>query len=50
MNKNKKGKRDGNENEMNEWTGNDIGVEGANKISEAMKVNVTLTELTLQGD
>ena len=50
MNKNKNGKRDGNENEMNEWTGNDIGVEGASKISESLKVNSTLTELYLNSD
>ena len=35
---------------MNKWTGNDIGVEGASKISETLKVNTTLTELNLGGD
>ena len=41
-------KREENENEMNEWTGNDIGVEGAIKISESLKVNTTLTEMKLE--
>jgi len=50
MNKNKNGKREGNENEMNKWTGNEIGDEGANKISETLKVNTTLTKLDLGGD
>ena len=39
-----------NENEMNRWTDNEIGVEGANKISESLKVNATLTELYLGCD
>ncbi len=37
-------------NDMNKWTGNGIGDEGANKISESLKVNTTLTELYLGGD
>jgi len=41
---------DGNENEMNKWTDNDIGDEGANKISESLKVNTTLTKLDLDGN
>ena len=32
------------------WTGNKIGAEGASKISEALKVNTTLTVLYLWGD
>ena len=47
MNKNNKEKREWNENEMNKWTDNRIGDEGANKISESLKVNTTLTELYL---
>jgi len=43
-------KREGNENEMNKWTANKIGSEGASKISETLKVNTTLTELNLGGD
>ena len=50
MNKNKKGKREGNENEMNKWTDIGIGDEGAYKISESLKVNTTLTELDLTRD
>ena len=38
------------ENEMNEWTGNEIGSEGASKISESLKANSTLTVLWLSGD
>ena len=42
------------ENEMkvkwNKWTANAIGVEGANKISETLKVNTTLTGLDLSCD
>ena len=37
-------------NEMNKWTDNGIGVEGASKISWSLKVNTTLTELDLVGD
>ena len=50
MNKNKNGKREGNENEMNKWTDNKIGDSGANKISESLKVNTTLTKLDLGSD
>ena len=50
MNKNNKWKREGDENEMNKWTDNKIGAEGANKISESLKVNTTLTVLVLGGD
>ncbi len=50
MNKNKKWKREGTENETNKWTGNKIGDSGASKISEALKVNTTLTELNLSCD
>ena len=32
------------------WTGNDIGAEGARMISEALKINSTLTELNLECD
>ena len=32
---------------MKKWTGNDIGDEGANKISESLKTNTTLTQLDL---
>ncbi len=49
MNKNER-KMEGNENERNKWTGNEIGDEGANKISETLKVNTTLTELDLGSD
>ena len=45
-----KTKREGNENEKNKWTGNEIGDEGASKISESLKVNTTLTELNLSCD
>ena len=34
----------------NKWKGNGIGVEGANKISESLKVNTTLTKLNLGSD
>ena len=50
MNKNENEKREGNENEMNKWTGNKIGAEGASNISESLKVNTTLTVLHLSGD
>ena len=50
MNKNNKWKREGNEIEMNKWTGNKIGAEGASKISETLKVNTTLTVLDLGSD
>ena len=35
---------------MRKWTGNEIGAEGANKISESLKINTTLTELDLGGN
>ena len=50
MNKNSKWKREGNENEMNKWTDNYIGNEGASKISETLRVNTTLTKLDLSCD
>ncbi len=34
-------------NNENKWTGNNIGDEGANKISESLKINTTLTQLDL---
>ena len=48
--KKKQWKREVNENERNKWTGNIIGDEGASKISESLKVNTTLTELSLSSD
>ena len=50
MNKNKNEKEKWNENEMNKWTDTTIGDEGANKISESLKVNTTLTKLWLGCD
>ena len=50
MNKKTNEKREGNENEMNKWTVNGIGDSGANKISETLKVNTTLTKLDLRCD
>ena len=50
MKKNKKEKEKEMKNEMNKWTDNKIGAEGANKISETLKVNTTLTELDLSSD
>ena len=47
---NEKRKGEGYENEKNKWTDNYIGAKGASKISEALKVNTTLTELNLYGD
>ena len=32
------------------WTGNNIGDEGANKISESLMINTTLTQLDLSGN
>ena len=43
-------KREENENKLNKWTDNEIGAEGASKISESLKVNTTLTELNLDCD
>ena len=39
-----------NTNQMNQWTVNEIGDEGAIAISESLKTNTTLTSLNLQGD
>ena len=39
-----------NTNPMKQWTGNNIGAEGAVRISELLKTNTTLTELNLRGD
>ena len=35
---------------IKQWTGNEIGDEGAIQISESLKTNTTLTELNLFGD
>ena len=35
---------------MKEWTDNNIGAEGANKISESLKINTTLTQLNLSSN
>ena len=35
---------------MKEWIGNQIGYEGAKTISESLKINTSLTELSLGGD
>ena len=32
---------------MKKWTDNNIGTEGASKISESLKINTTLTQLGL---
>ena len=32
------------------WTANNIGDEGANKISESLKINTTLTQLNLMNN
>ncbi len=34
-------------NNEKKWTGNNVGDEGANKISESLMINTTLTELYL---
>ena len=39
-----------NTNSIKQWTGNEIGDEGAVKISELLKTNTTLTKLNLDGD
>ena len=49
MNKNKE-VNEGNENERNKWTANDIGDSGASKISELLKVNSTINTVVLNGD
>ena len=36
--------------EMKEWIGNEIGNEGAQAISETLKINTSLTKLNLGGD
>ena len=36
--------------QIKQWTGNNIGDEGAKKISESLLTNSTLTELNLWGD
>ena len=46
---NKERKEKWKNNEM-KWTDNDIGAEGAMIISEALKINTTLTELYLMSD
>ena len=46
MNKNENEKKK----KKKKWTGNKIGAEGASKISESLKVNNSLTELSLDGD
>ncbi len=50
MNKNKIEKEKEIKNERNKWTTNELGDEGASKISESLKVNNTLTALDLGGD
>ena len=35
---------------MKKWTANNIGNEGASKISESLMINTTLTELNLHGN
>ena len=50
MNKNTNEKEKEMENGRNKWTDNEIGDSGANKISESLKVNTTLTELSLSSD
>ncbi len=35
---------------MKKWTGNDIGVKGASKISELLMINTTFTQLDLSGN
>ena len=37
-------------NNENKWTDNNIGDEGANKISESLMINTTLTQLELWGN
>ena len=50
MNKNKNEKEKEVKMKWNKWTDNKIGYEGANKISETLKVNTTLTILYLSDD
>ena len=49
-NKNKMKKRRIENGRTKEGTVNEVGVEGASKISESLKVNTTLTKLYLYGD
>ena len=35
---------------IEKWTANNIGSEGANKISESLKINTTLTQLNMYGN
>ena len=39
-----------NTNSIKQWTENNIGAEGAKKISESLKTNTTLLSLKLDGD
>ena len=39
-----------NTNPIKQWTGNEIGDEGAIQISESLKTNTTLTKLNLSSD
>ena len=39
-----------NTNPIKQWTGNDIGTEGAIQISESLKTNTSLTSLELNSD
>ncbi len=48
MNK-KRNEKEEKRNRRNKWTDNGIGDEGASKISESLKVNTTLTKLSLFG-
>ena len=50
MNKNKNEKEKEMKMKWSKWTGNEIGDEGASKISESLKVNTTLTKLGLSCD
>ena len=45
-----KRKREKKWSEMKEWIDNGIGTEGAETISESLKINTSLTELYLGGD
>ena len=37
-------------NNENKWIGNNIGSEGASKMSESLKINTSLTQLYLSGN
>ena len=43
-------KRECNEKKWKKWIDNEIGDEGAKSISEALKINTSLTILNLRGD